>query len=179
LMAAARQPATSPGMWPASSAHFPAHAAACMRSGGLLAGSLAQATISGCYSEYLRLIQALCGRWVMFYEAVARDNTRSIGMALSRDGRSGWRRLGRPVLEAGPPGAWDAGGVGAPCPVSMAGDVLYPCCTPSRITLHASEATPLCCRRAMAAVLPRAEQRRGQRKRRGPGADRQRGPGRL
>ncbi|CAL8468150.1 g7689 [Coccomyxa elongata] len=58
-------------------------------------------------------------RWVMFYEGVARDNGRSIGMAVSADGRD-WRRLPRPVLEAGPPGAWDSGGVGAPCAVPMA-----------------------------------------------------------
>ena len=67
-------------------------------------------------------------RWVMFYEAVAPDNRRSISMAVSGDGRGGWRRLGRPILEAGPQGAWDGGGVGAPCPVSMAGR--YPCPVP-------------------------------------------------
>lgn len=67
-----------------------------------------------------------CCRWVMFYEGVGPDNRRSISMAVSSDGRGGWRRLGRPILEAGPQGAWDGGGVGAPCPVSMAGRVLRP-----------------------------------------------------
>lgn len=56
----------------------------------------------------------------MFYEGVARDNARSIGVAVSEDGLS-WRRLSRPVLNAGPPGAWDCGGVGSPCAVPMAG----------------------------------------------------------
>ena len=62
-------------------------------------------------------------RWVMFYEGVARDNGRSIGMAVSAEGRD-WQRLPRPVLEAGPPGAWDSGGVGAPCAVPMAGGLI-------------------------------------------------------
>ncbi|KAG1653711.1 hypothetical protein FOA52_004271, partial [Chlamydomonas sp. UWO 241] len=62
-------------------------------------------------------------QYVMFYEAVAADNTRSIGMAVSKDGRKGWLRcptpvLTRPAAEAGAP-AWDDGGVGAPCAVSM------------------------------------------------------------
>ncbi|KAK9901696.1 hypothetical protein WJX75_008691 [Coccomyxa subellipsoidea] len=58
-------------------------------------------------------------RWVMFYEGVAADNARSIGLAVSTDGLS-WRRLPQPVLAAGPPGAWDCGGVGAPCAAPMA-----------------------------------------------------------
>ena len=57
----------------------------------------------------------------MFYEAVAADNRRSIGMAVSKDGVRDWQRLGRPVLEAGQPGSWDAGGVCSPSVVSMAG----------------------------------------------------------
>ena len=57
----------------------------------------------------------------MFYEAVAVDNRRSIGMAVSKDGVRDWQRLGRPVLEAGQPGSWDAGGVCSPSVVSMAG----------------------------------------------------------
>lgn len=57
----------------------------------------------------------------MFYEGVARDGgRRSIGVAVSADGLR-WRRRPVPVLEAGPPGAWDSGGVGGPCPVPMAG----------------------------------------------------------
>ena len=62
----------------------------------------------------------LVGRWVMFYEGVAADNARSIGLAVSTDGLS-WRRLPQPILAAGPPGAWDCGGVGAPCAAPMAG----------------------------------------------------------
>jgi len=57
----------------------------------------------------------------MFYEAVAADNTRTISVAVSKDGVQGWKCLGRPVLTAGKVGLWDAGDVGAPCAVSMAG----------------------------------------------------------
>ena len=59
----------------------------------------------------------------MFYEAVAADGARSIGASVSRDGLRGWRRLPAPVLAPGEAGAWDAGGVGAPCAVPMAGTV--------------------------------------------------------
>ena len=65
--------------------------------------------------------------WIMFYEAVAADNRRSISLAVSKDGIKDWRRLGRPVLEAGQPGSWDAGGVGSPTIVSMAGADTDPC----------------------------------------------------
>ncbi|GFR43367.1 hypothetical protein Agub_g4438, partial [Astrephomene gubernaculifera] len=67
-------------------------------------------------------------QFLMFYEAVATDNRRCIGLAVSKDGNK-WRRYGAPVLEAaagGPTaeaeaggGAWDAGDVGSPCSVSM------------------------------------------------------------
>ncbi|KXZ52088.1 hypothetical protein GPECTOR_10g1111 [Gonium pectorale] len=60
-------------------------------------------------------------QFLMFYEAVAADNRRSIGLAVSKDGTS-WRRYGAPVLEAeggSAPGAWDGGDVGSPCAVSM------------------------------------------------------------
>ena len=58
-------------------------------------------------------------RYLMFYEGVAADGTRSIGMATSKDGRS-WQRCPEPVLQPNPEaGAWDAGGVGAPSAVSM------------------------------------------------------------
>lgn len=67
----------------------------------------------------------------MFYEAVAEDGARSIGAAVSRDGLRGWQRLPDPVLAAGEPGAWDAGGVGAPCAVPMAGAV-----SPARQGFH-------------------------------------------
>ena len=68
-------------------------------------------------------------QYVMFYEAVAADDSRSIGVAVSEDGLGGWRRASdRPVLEASPasagsssPPRWDDGGVGAPCVVPMAG----------------------------------------------------------
>ncbi|KAF5843522.1 glycosyl hydrolase [Dunaliella salina] len=78
-------------------------------------------------------------QFLMFYEAVAADGTKSIGLAASKDGIS-WKRCPHPVLqsasssngtnspsnirEAGSSqehstGAWDGGEVGAPCPVSM------------------------------------------------------------
>lgn len=58
----------------------------------------------------------------MFYEAVASDGTRSIGAAASKDGLKNWTRLPAPVLEPSEDAsAWDAGGVGAPCAVPMAG----------------------------------------------------------
>jgi len=59
-------------------------------------------------------------RWVMFYEGVAADGGRSIGVATSADGLSGWTASPTPVLTPGPPGAWDDGAVGAPCAVPMA-----------------------------------------------------------
>jgi hypothetical protein len=57
----------------------------------------------------------------MFYEAVAADNTRTISVAVSKDGVKGWKCLGHPVLTAGNLGLWDSGDVGAPCAVPMAG----------------------------------------------------------
>lgn len=75
--------------------------------------------------------KATC-RFVMFYEAVAADNTRTISLAVSKDGVKGWKCLGHPILTAGAPGLWDAEDVGAPCAVSMAGtagspQLLPPC----------------------------------------------------
>lgn len=64
------------------------------------------------------------GAWVMAYEAVAEDGaTRSIGVAVSADGLTGWRASPHPLLSpsTASPGAWDAGGVGGPCLVPMAG----------------------------------------------------------
>lgn len=56
----------------------------------------------------------------MFYEAVAADGSRSIGLATSQDGRSGWTRCPEPLLtRSQQEGAWDAGSVGAPCAVAM------------------------------------------------------------
>ncbi|GLI70313.1 hypothetical protein VaNZ11_015267, partial [Volvox africanus] len=68
-------------------------------------------------------------QFLMFYEAVATDNRRSIGLAVSKDGSS-WRRYPVPVLEpevlagpgagsSGPSDPWDSGDVGSPCGVSM------------------------------------------------------------
>ena len=74
----------------------------------------------------------------MFYEAVAADDVRSIGMAVSRDGVTDWECLPEPVLhpasqldgeaaaEASSSPAWDTHSVGAPCAVSMAGQLR--CC---------------------------------------------------
>ena len=60
-------------------------------------------------------------RYVMFYEAVAEDDRRSISLAVSRDGIKDWQCLGSAILTAGGSSAWDAGGVGSPCAVSMEG----------------------------------------------------------
>lgn len=64
-------------------------------------------------------------QYLMMYEAVAADNRRSVGMAVSKDGTS-WKRYGRPVLlpaaaeaEAAGGVSWDGGDVGSPCAVSM------------------------------------------------------------
>ena len=35
----------------------------------------------------------------MFYEAVAADDTRSIGLAVSKDGKTEWQRLDRSLLK--------------------------------------------------------------------------------
>jgi hypothetical protein len=65
---------------------------------------------------------AASGVWVMAYEGVAADGrTRSIGAAVSADGLTGWTAAPAPLLSHGAPGAWDAGGVGGPCLVPMAG----------------------------------------------------------
>ncbi len=63
-----------------------------------------------------------CTQYFMFYEGVASDGGRSIGVAVSRDGLRNWRRCPEPVLQgSGEAGAWDAGAVGCPWAVSMAG----------------------------------------------------------
>jgi predicted GH43/DUF377 family glycosyl hydrolase len=61
-------------------------------------------------------------RFVMFYEATDDSGSRSIGLAVSDDGRGGWRHHPEPVLCAADEGSggWDSGGVGAPCAVQMA-----------------------------------------------------------
>lgn len=61
-------------------------------------------------------------KYFMFYEAVSRDNMRSIGLAVSDNGLTNWQVVDRPVLEpSSTPSAWDGGAVGAPCAVSMSG----------------------------------------------------------
>eukprot|EP00873_Tetraselmis_striata_P025374 jgi/Tetstr1/445638/TSEL_003443.t1 len=61
------------------------------------------------------------GDFVMFYEAVAKDDTRSIGMAISKNGLDKWTAVGGPVLApSGVAGAWDGGSVGTPRAVPMA-----------------------------------------------------------
>lgn len=60
-------------------------------------------------------------QFFMFYEGVAADGTRSIGLAVSKDGLKGWKRYPQPILSASEEeGAWDSGAVGTPCAVSMA-----------------------------------------------------------
>ncbi len=57
----------------------------------------------------------------MFYEGVGEDGRSSIGLAVSDDGSSGWRRCPQPILQAAADkDAWDAGSVGSPCAVAMA-----------------------------------------------------------
>ena len=65
----------------------------------------------------------------MFYEAVAEDDRRSIGVAVSKDGLKGWKCLDAPVLTASATTSWDSGDVGAPCAVNMEGrpSLLYTC----------------------------------------------------
>ena len=66
-------------------------------------------------------------QYVMFYVAVAADNSRSLGMAVSKDGMKDWQRCPQPVLRpgvahgdgSGPSACWDSGSVGQPCAVSM------------------------------------------------------------
>jgi hypothetical protein len=60
-------------------------------------------------------------QYFMYYEAVGAGGSRSVGCAVSADGLSGWRRHAEPVLvAAAEEAAWDGGGVGTPCAVSMA-----------------------------------------------------------
>lgn len=60
-------------------------------------------------------------KYFMFYEGVAADGRRSIGVAVSDDGIGGWKRHSEPILEASnESGAWDCGSVGTPWAVSMA-----------------------------------------------------------
>lgn len=63
-------------------------------------------------------------RYVMFYEGVAADGSRAIGLATSKDGIRNWQRYDKPVLEASLVG-WDSGSVGVPCAMQMAGKTLF------------------------------------------------------
>lgn len=58
-------------------------------------------------------------KFLMFYEGVSDKGRRSIGMAASRDGLTGWQSCEDPILSPSKEG-WDMGSVGAPCAVSMA-----------------------------------------------------------
>ena len=62
-------------------------------------------------------------QFVMFYEAYssAAPGRSSIAVATSPDGAR-WTRPRAPALEPGAPGEWDAGGVGKPYAVPMAGE---------------------------------------------------------
>ena len=100
----------------------------------------------------------------MFYEGVAQDGVRSIGVATSRDGQNGWTRHPEPVLSAAEmPEAWDAHSVGSPCAVSMAG-ALSQADVPLALRSHTAGGaeTDGCsvCRRPVAALLRRAQQAR-------------------
>ncbi|WPT17716.1 hypothetical protein PSENEW3_00005718 [Picochlorum sp. SENEW3] len=61
-------------------------------------------------------------QYFMFYEGVCRaKKRRSIGMAVSKDGISSWKRCDAPILEASEDDeCWDSGSVGTPWAVSMA-----------------------------------------------------------
>lgn len=55
----------------------------------------------------------------MFYEGIDQRGRRSIGLAISKDGISGWEKRDQPILSPSEEG-WDNGSVGSPCAVSMA-----------------------------------------------------------
>lgn len=60
------------------------------------------------------------GNYVMAYEGVAADGSRSIGMAVSPDGLKEWVRLqDEAILKPSDKGCWDDKGVGSPYLVSM------------------------------------------------------------
>lgn len=60
-------------------------------------------------------------KYFMFYEAVGSDYKRTIGLAVSDDGITEWKRHPLPVLSPSEEnGAWDSGCVGTPWAVSMA-----------------------------------------------------------
>lgn len=57
--------------------------------------------------------------WLMYYEARDAEGRRAIAAATSEDGTK-WHRAGVVLEASSESGAWDAGGVGAPCAVPMA-----------------------------------------------------------
>lgn len=60
-------------------------------------------------------------KYFMFYEGISNDQVRSIGLAVSDDGVSGWKRYPKPVLSPSQQdGSWDSGSIGTPWAVSMA-----------------------------------------------------------
>lgn len=63
------------------------------------------------------------GTYLMAYEGVSGDGTRSIGLATSEDGLKRWRRIkDEPVLQPSGTDGWDNGGVGSPSMVHMQGN---------------------------------------------------------
>lgn len=85
-------------------------------------GDLKEVTFEKTKSQLVPQVpETLNCRYVMFYEAIAEDDSRTISLAVSRDGSKAWKCLGKPVIRAGGQGSWDAGGVGEPCAVSMEG----------------------------------------------------------
>ncbi|KAI4328476.1 hypothetical protein L6164_020828 [Bauhinia variegata] len=60
------------------------------------------------------------GNYVIAYEGIAADGSRSIGMAVSPDGLKEWVRLqDEAILKPSDKGCWDDMGVGSPCLVEM------------------------------------------------------------
>lgn len=73
-----------------------------------------------CLDALLQVMDPDSRQFLMFYEAVAADGSRSIALATSADGRRSWQRQAAPLLTAAQQeGAWDSGSVGAPCAVPM------------------------------------------------------------
>eukprot|EP00899_Mesostigma_viride_P029135 jgi/Mesvir1/9406/Mv01510-RA.1 len=60
--------------------------------------------------------------WLMYYEGLAADGVRGIGLATSTDGVTWARQLDKPVLGRGAPGSFDEWGQGSPCLVPMGRD---------------------------------------------------------
>ena len=94
------------------------------KAGPVFAGGPAGAfDAGGAAAAHVVRAPASRGAYRQCYEAVGPAGERSIGVAASADGLRWERRAAEgPVLAASDDaGAWDAGGVGAPCAVDMAG----------------------------------------------------------